>query len=301
MNEIKRSRLDFHIHTTISDGQNTVDEILEMAYADITDGKALKAICLSDHNRIAMPEKKVIGEGEEIMIVHPACEFSTTYYVPRLNEKKEIHVIGLWENSVDPEKFSDIFSKCFEGKAEYIQAILNKLATLDIHITNNELQEEAKKANGPLGRNHICNILIRRGFAKDVNEAMDKWVGNYSPYVINPAKFMSYCPIAEVVERILETNGCPILCHPFGYALELDEIEALIRTFAEVVNGRGGGLEVFYERYLPETERMHFLKTMAKKYQLVESVASDRHRYGQPFASSGDENQYQKILKLLRK
>ena len=50
--------------------------------------------------------------------------------------------------------------------------------------------------------------------------------------------------------------------------------------------GELGGMEVYYELYLGDSEKMTFLQNMAQKYDLLPSVASDRHRAPQPFAST---------------
>lgn len=90
---------------------------------------------------------------------------------------------------------------------------------------------------------------------------MDRYVGNWSPYYLNPLKYISYNNISEVVQRICETNGLPILCHPFGYNLTKEEIETLIGTFAEISHGIGG-IELYYERYLKNYDFMQFLKSL---------------------------------------
>lgn len=295
---MERSRFDFHMHSSLSDGQDSINKIMELAYVDTMKGRALKAISVTDHNLIALPEQLVIGENENTMVVHPGCEFSTLYYMPEWGENIEVHIVGIWEKSVNPTDFEDIFERCQSGKIEYIQAILDKLATLGIDISMEEVREEEGKT-GHLGRHQICNILLRRGYAKSVDDAMDKWVGNWSPYFINPGRFVSYCSMETIVRRILETHGCPILCHPFGYSLTNKEIENLVKSFAVAVGGHGG-LEVFYERYLVDKDRMAFLHNMANKYGLAESAASDRHRNEQTFASEGTEEQYRKIIGLCK-
>ena len=46
-------------------------------------------------------------------------------------------------------------------------------------------------------------------------------------------------------------------------------------------------MEVYYELYLDNPQRMTFLKRMAEKYGfLFASAASDRHREGQPYATT---------------
>lgn len=128
---------------------------------------------------------------------------------------------------------------------------------------------------------------------------MDRYVGNWSPYYLNPLKYISYNNISEVVQRICETNGLPILCHPFGYNLTKEEIETLIGTFAEISHGIGG-IELYYERYLKNYDFMQFLYKMVSKYNLFTSVASDKHRLDQPFATGANIFCYKEISRILQ-
>lgn len=55
-------------------------------------------------------------------------------------------------------------------------------------------------------------------------------------------------------------------------------------------------MEVYYEKYLNDPEKMNFLKALQVKYGLLASVASDRHRTDQSFATGGDISYYRKML-----
>ena len=68
----------------------------------------------------------------------------------------------------------------------------------------------------------------------------------------------------EVVSRIRVAGGIPILAHPYGYAMDEAEMETLISDF-KTAAGSFGGLEVYYELYVRNQERMTFLKKMAMK------------------------------------
>lgn len=266
-----RKRIDLHTHSRLSDGFNTVEEIIRLAYQD-----GLRVLAITDHNLIAMTEKVTVGDGNNIMEVVPACEFSTTYYVPNRGEDIEVHVVGVWPHAVDPGEFDDIFELSRHGKFEYVQAILNKLRSLNIFISMDEVLKVQRKT-GRLGRHQICEVLIQKGFAKTVDESMDKFVGNRSPYYVNSAKYVRYCDLETTIKRIVDTNGIPILAHSYDYRLSEEEIETLVKTFADISAGKGA-IEVFYENYLDNLQRMHFLSKMAYRYRLIPSVASDRHR-----------------------
>ena len=287
-----KNRIDLHLHSSLSDGENTVAEIIELAHKE-----GMKIIALTDHNLFAITKRIVTGDGD--LEVIPGCEFSCTYKVPAWNDIAEIHVIGLFPDGVDPDAFTDVFSGIAEGKLDYVRAILAKLETLGIHISMDEVMKEQRKT-GHIGRHQIGDVLIRKGFANTIDEAFDRFVGNFSPHYIPATRFVKYANMDVVVKKIKEEHGLPILCHPFGYSMNMEEIDELVKNFSDAAEGIGG-IEVYYECYLDDAERMQFLYELQMKYGLLPSAASDRHRSDQPFATRGDHSLYQDMVRLIQR
>lgn len=292
-------RVDLHLHTTNSDGDYTPDEVLRLAAKE-----GLRVIAMTDHNKFSLVEPVTVSvsqcESSEQwdLTMIPGCEFSVSYPVPAWNgETTEIHVIGLFPDAVDPNEFADIFADLDEGKQQYVRAILKQLNERGIEITLDEV-EAADKRTGHSGRHKIADVLIQKGYAKDMDDAFDRHIGNFSPFYIPATRYIHYAPMDEVVRQIRASGGLPILVHPYGYALDESEMERLISDF-KVAAGRVAGMEVYYEHYIRNPERMAFLKKMAEQYELFATVASDRHRVGQPFASTDGLDLYEKMLRAL--
>lgn len=292
-------RIDLHLHTTNSDGDNTPDEVIRLAARE-----GFRVIALTDHNKFSLTESMTVEvpqcEDPEHwdMTIIPGCEFSVSYPIPAWNgETTEIHVIGLFPDGADPNDFADIFADLDEEKQQYVRAFLQQLNEWGIDITLDEV-EAAGKRTGHSGRHKIADVLIQKGYAKDMDEAFDRHIGNFSPFYIPATRYIHYAPMDEVVRRIRAFGGLPILAHPYGYALDESEMEQLISDF-KAVAGHVAGMEVYYELYVKNPERMTFLKKMAEKYELLASVASDRHRAGQPFASTDGLDLYVEMLRTL--
>lgn len=77
------------------------------------------------------------------------------------------------------------------------------------------------------------------------------------------------------------------------------EISNLIEEFNNAAEGVGG-IEVYYEKYLDDPEKLKFLYQQKEKYGLLASVASDRHRMDQPFATGGDYPYFQEMIRLMK-
>ena len=286
--QLLNERIDFHLHSLQSDGENSVKEIVDLAL----NREHLRAIALTDHNYFAVSSKYIVGTNGNFLEVLPGCEFSTTFTFPS-GKKEEIHVIGIFPKGVNSEAFADLFAPIDEGKQKYIKAILESLHNLGVDLSMKEVMEE-KRSTGYIGRFHIAKLMVKLGYGKTVEEIMDRYIGNYSPYYIPATSYIPYTSLEAVVERIQAQSGFPILAHPYSYhALTEKEIITLISSFKETA-GDTGGLEVYYLEYTKEQQES--LRKLAKEYDLVPSVASDRHRKEQPFSSYGGYSFYKEML-----
>ncbi len=282
--------VDLHIHTSNSDGEESPDVVVQKAKE-----AGLSLIAITDHNRFTFTTCKEV----EGMLVIPGIEFSTKYYVPTRNETTEVHVVGIFPYGVNASDFEDILKNIGIGKAQYVDAILADLATRGIYITMEEVYGVERKCEH-IGRHQIADILVHRGIEPDIDAAFDNQIGNFSPYYIPSTRYINYQTMDAVVKKIIKCGGIPCLAHPYGYMFDEEEIEQLIKHFKETA-GEYAAMEVFYERYLSDVSRMEFLKKMQKKYHILASSASDRHRPNQPFATGGSKKVIEDMLSVLEK
>ena len=290
--EVSEGRIDLHLHSLLSDGFNTVKEIVDLAL----NREKLSVIAITDHNCFALTQKYIVGADGHLLEVLPGCEFSTTYVVPGGNRTEEIHVIGLFPKGVNPQEFQDLFDPIAEGKKRYIAAILDQLHELGIDLSMEEVMK-VKRETGYVGRFQIAEILVNKGYGRTVDEIMDRYIGNYSPYYISATNYVKYADFRTVIQRIQMNAGFPVLCHPYSYhQMSENEVLTLIHDFKEAAGGVGG-LEVYYLEYTEEQQAS--LRKLADEAHLIPSVASDRHRKDQPFADLGGYSFYMEMLKAL--
>ena len=269
--------IDLHLHTKFSDGERSLDETIDDAKK-----AGLSAIAITDHNNLAIHSTIYTYSLEAI----PGSEFSTTYKYGA-GKKAEVHVVGLFFNGVDPS-INSVFRQI--NKNAYVEAIIAKLNTLGIPVSMEELKER-NQTSKQYGRMMIADLIIEKGFAADRNEAMDRWIGNFSPYYINSLDYINYIDTEEGVRHICEHGGLPILAHPFHYKMTRDEIEELVERFRSVTD-QPLGIEVYYAKY--SEEQVHYLEMLADKHHLLRSASSDRHRLDQPFM----KGRYELLLEM---
>ena len=97
----ERKQIDFHMHSLLSDGQNSVEELVQLAYKN-----NMRVIAITDHNHISICEKRIVGNGNDFLEILPACEFSTSYWVPEQEENIEVMISKIFFRYVNLESWS---------------------------------------------------------------------------------------------------------------------------------------------------------------------------------------------------
>ena len=147
-NKESNYQIDFHMHSTCSDGADDVATIISLALKQ----ENLRTICVTDHNYFALTRKLMFGTNDRCLEVLPGCEFSTSY-MSAAGKWNEIHVIGIFPKGVNPSEFEDLFEPIAKGKKKYVEAIVNKLQQqFGIDITLEEVLATKKQSTGYVGR-----------------------------------------------------------------------------------------------------------------------------------------------------
>ena len=260
---MKNYGIDLHIHTTCSDGTRTLNETMLDAYE-----AGLAHIAITDHNQFALKEP----ENFQGMEVIPGAEFSSAYFTES-GRLLEVHVVGLFFDGV-PKELWQIFNKIPLQRKQYLDAIITKLNYLGISVSYEELVYNFPDSN-QIGRRHVAEILVKKSYADNINDAFDRLIGNRSPHWVDSTKYMRYMPLETCVRKICENGGIPILAHPYHYHCTDEEIFQLVKTFKCLSGEYPAGMEVYYSKY--DEERRRTLLELAESFGLYPSAASDHH------------------------
>ena len=284
--ENRAGGIDLHIHTTSSDGTRTVYETIQDAVAF-----GLSHIAITDHNQFAVLQP-AIYQGLEII---PGAEFSTAY-TTETGKLLEAHVVGLFFDGI-PNQLGNIFHKIPLQRKQYLDAIITKLNHLGISISYEELLYRFPDSN-QIGRRHIAEILLKKGYTESINDGFDRFIGNRSPYWVDSTKYMKYMSLKKCVEVICQNGGFPILAHPYHYHCTDEEVLKLVNDFKTLAGDYPSGIEVYYSKY--DDKRRKELLEIAKVKDLYPSAASDRHSEKESFVR-GDEVLLQKMKEAVQK
>jgi hypothetical protein len=245
------SRVDLHIHSNASDGRYSPAEIVRTAAT-----VGLKVIALTDHDTIdgLVPAIEAAKEFPSLMLI-PGVELSTD--IP----SGEVHVLGYFIEYSDQELKASL-ERMRNSRANRADKMVAKLKELGCNIELERVKEIA--GNGALGRAHIAQALLEKGYIGSFKDAFTKYIGHGCPAYVGREKLTP----AEAVKLVLKANGLPVLAHPFT-ALNPEEVIKELKTVGLV------GMEVYYAGYLP-TE-VNSLLGLAQKYDLIPTGGTDYH------------------------
>jgi len=245
------SKIDLHIHTTASDGRFSPEEIVEKA-ARL--GLTIIAIC--DHDTVdgIAPALEAAKAFPQLRIM-PGIEIST--FAPG----NEVHILGYFIDFNDP-KLKTTLANSRNSRQERAKAMIAKLNKLNIHINWQQVQKIA--GSGTLGRPHIAQAMLDKGYIKSFKEAFTKYIGLDGPAYVERHKITP----AEAVAIIKEANGLPVLAHPFT-TKQPEKMIAELQAVGLV------GIEVYYNGYTKEERNT--LARLASKHSLIATGGSDYH------------------------
>ena len=247
--------IDLHIHTTESDGTLTPSQVVRYAKE-----KGLKAIAITDHDTIHGNEEAIkegISAGVEVI---PGVEISVDY------SPGTMHMLGYFITTEDPI-LNEKLALLQDSRADRNPRIIEKLNKLGLSLTYDEVVQVS--GGGQVGRPHMAQVLMKKGYTKSIKEAFDKYLGKGAPAYLDKFRLSA----VEAITMITDAGGIPVLAHPFTlYCKSSDELDALVE---KLVNQGLQGLEVYYSEH--DERKTSSYKLLAKRYNLAITGGSDFH------------------------
>ncbi|GGF87507.1 PHP domain-containing protein [Paenibacillus aceti] len=262
----EEARYDLHTHSCVSDGMNTPEENVRLAKE-----KGLTGLAVTDHDTVA-GIASALAEGEKAGIhVIPGVEISTQA------GGKDIHVLGYYLNYEDFALLERLAGLRATRDARNEQ-IIRKLQGLGLSITLQEVIDGLGRSLRPdesLGRPHIADALVRKGYVRDLRDAFDRYLAEGKPgYAAQPR-----ISPQQAMEWIREAGGAPVIAHPGLYG-----DDDLVRTIIEA--GQPAGIEVYHSDHGPAEEQRYL--AIADEYHLIPTGGSDYHGVRQGVVFHGD-------------
>lgn len=257
-------RVDLHIHTTASDGTASPAQAVATAKE-----LGLAAIAITDHDSVS-GVAKAQGEGQALGVeVIAGIEISADY------QGNKAHILGYF---IDPssEALRPALDWAVNEREERNRIIVASLAADGFDISIEALA--AAYPDSVLGRPHMAEHLMKKGYVSSVKEAFDKYLGEGRPYYRGKRRI----PMDQAVALIGQAGGIASLAHPLQYGYDGAALERFIATAKSV---GCAALEAYYSEHSPR-EQAWLLETAAR-YGLGVSGGSDYHGDRKPHIQMG--------------
>lgn len=242
---------DLHLHTVASDGELTAEELVDEAAA-----AGLQAMAVTDHDTVGSVEA-AIEHGKKVGVeVVPGCEL--TIYEGSV----ELHLLALFIDISPDGAFQNFLKQMQEHRRHRALMMIARLKAANVLIEESDVIEAAGDADS-IGRPHVADAIVKRGYAYDPHDAMRKYlqqgkVGYVPKHKLAPSAAFGVVRAA---------GGLSILAHP-GRSPHDELIAPLLQSGMD-------GIEALYRSHSPVLRR--FYAGLAQRYEKAISGGSDYH------------------------
>ena len=250
--------VDLHTHSIYSDGGDNPEEIITKAKA-----RNINCLAITDHDNLE-------GAKELVTIIHDNMDIYSGVELTAKVSKGRMHILGY---NIDLEN-EEINRALKEQKEASIYNLLLYIEILkkdfDIYLPNDEI-DKIVNAKGNVGRPHLASLLVRLGYALDVEDAFQKYLIHAYEKVRKVKKGLTK---EECIELINDALGVAVLAHPNSLKLQLQDLKEEIHYLKSVGLK---GIETIHSN-LSEQERIAYHE-IALEEGLLESGGTDYHGY----------------------
>lgn len=251
-------KVDFHLHSTSSDGTCTPEEVAFLT-------RDFAAVALTDHDN---------SDGVEAFL--SAANSSRRYAGVELSIDPgegfdKFHLLALGVN-VNAQSFTSLLSRIRQEREARNEKIKSNFHRIGIPI-------EPKQDGRILARPHFARWLIANGYVASIPEAFEKYLLPDSPAETRCYEYRWRPPQEDVFEAVHAAGGIAIMAHPkfWNNAWKLGSCDFTLaeRGLAELKEKGLDGVEAIYSANSPE-ENVEFTR-IALKHGLLTSAGSDFH------------------------
>ena len=263
--------VDLHSHTNESDGTLTPLELVQLAIR-----ANLAALAITDHDTFAGFENALPFAREQSFDLIRGIELNSRLYLPGMSQPRFVHVLGYFPSNEPSAGFHAWLEQERENRRERNRKLIDSLAARGVIIT---LEEVEMRGRSLTGRPHFARVLVEKGYAKNLEDAFRKYLGEEAPsYVQRESHSLS-----DVIRRVRSGGGIPVIAHPIRLGLTPQQERQVL---AAAKQAGLLGLEVHHSEHSAPT-RAHY-EQLAKDLELVPTGGSDFHGDAKPTVHLGE-------------
>jgi predicted metal-dependent phosphoesterase TrpH len=254
--------VDLHLHSSISDGTDSPERIVDLAVA-----AGLSGIALTDHDTFEGIAEAREAAGERIEFV-PGVEMSVDW------AHTSMHLLAYFvgPGSQLDHELSAVRASRVSRNAEMIVA----LNDMGIPVTLSEVEQIS--GHGVLGRPHIAEALVNHGVVDSIPEAFDQYLARGRPAYRSRLRFDA----TRAVALVAQAGGVTSVAHPHTVA---DDAAGFGRALDGFVADGIDGVECWYSEY-GQDQRVRMARGAGAR-GLIATGGSDYHGHRKPDIAVG--------------
>lgn len=244
------TKVDFHLHTSCSDGILSPKEVMERAK-----NNNIKYLAITDHDTLSALDE-CINYGKELGIkVIPGIELSTQH------NNESIHILGFFSN--DNYKNKDLINELNKIKNHRITRAQNMVKKLksefNIDIDFDKISAQSKDT---VARPHIARAIIDAGYPYDFEYIFNNFIGKGCKAYVPTLRLST----EDGIKLLRKYGALVFLAHPkLIYNSNIDEFLAMNLD----------GIEAIYFQNTAEETKAYI--NLANDNNLLISCGSDFH------------------------
>jgi predicted metal-dependent phosphoesterase TrpH len=249
------SKVDFHIHTTASDGIMSPLELVDHAILN-----EVRFMAITDHDTVSGIDSALKYSASKSVKIIPGIEFSIKWKPGRL------HIVGL---NIDHnnDRLNQELEILEVFRKQRATKIIQELQKHGISIEYEEVLSEAK--GDSIGKPHIARVLIKNGYAESMEEVFLKFLDKGLLGHVKKQKIS----MKKAIKLIRGAGGIPIVAHPA--TLGIDQKKEFKLFVEEFISLGGMGIEVY--AYMHSDEQVQMYLEIANSKKMFISGGSDFH------------------------
>lgn len=273
-------RIDLHTHSSVSDGTDAPAALVARAAR-----AGLSVVAVTDHDTFDSWTEASNAAAPSGMTVVAGVEMSTAL------AGAGVHLLAYLPDPAYAPLLAEL-DRIRADRVRRLPAIAGRLTELGLALTVDEVLAAAGDAT-TLGRPHVADAMIAKGYVRDRREAFSTWLA-----AGGPAYVRKYAPDTfDAIALVRAAGGVPVLAHPWGRGTHavLDE-----ERIAALAAAGLAGLEVDHADH--DDDARGRLRAIAHGLDLIVTGSSDHHGAGKAGHELGmcttAPGQYERLVAL---
>jgi hypothetical protein len=253
--------IDLHSHTNESDGSCTPAQLVEEAVR-----AGVSTLGVADHDTFAGYDQALGIAAVAGLELVCGIELSTKLH------GRSVHLLGYFLKSDGLGPFREWILDLQAARRDRNARLAERLRELGFDIT---LEEAEARGRGMTGRPHFAQIMMEKGYVRDIREAFDEYLDESAKGYV----YRREPQFAEGVERVRKAGGIASLAHPIRVN---GDVPALM---PELCDAGLNAIEAYHSDHGRKDTELYL--GLAKRYGMLVTGGSDYHGAVKPGVKLG--------------